>query len=67
MPTYTKADAIMATVQNLMKVLTQEATSNIIHQDREKIIELATIFQNAAQKLPQNEAEKERHNAAVEN
>ena len=59
MPTYTKADAIMATVQNLMKVLTQEATSNIIQQEREKLIELATIFHEVVQKLPQHEAGKE--------
>ena len=58
MPTYTKADEIMAAAQNLMKVLTQEANSNIINHDREKIIDLATIFQNVAQKLPQNEAKK---------
>ena len=49
----------MAAAQNLMKILTQESTSNIIHHDREKIIELVTIFQIVAQKLPQNEAEKE--------
>ena len=59
MPTHTKADTIMAAAQNLMKVLTQEATSNIIHQYREKLIELATIFQNVVQKLPQDETEKE--------
>ena len=59
MPTYTKADALMTAVQNLMKVLIQEADSNIIQHDREKLIELLTIFQNIVQKLPQNEAEKE--------
>ena len=49
MPTYTKADTIMAAAQNLMKVLTLEAMPNIIHQDRKKLIKLMTIFQNVAQ------------------
>ena len=59
MPAYTKADAIMAAAQTLMKILIQEADSNIVQHDKEKLIELATIFQNVANKLPQNEAEKE--------
>ena len=59
MPTYTKADAIMAAAQDLRKLLTQEATSHIIQHDREKLIELATIFHKVAQKLPLHKAKKE--------
>ena len=51
MSTYTKADAMMAAAQNLMKVLTQKATSNIIRHDREKLIEPATIFQRYTTKV----------------
>ena len=37
MPTQTKADAMMAAAQTLLKVLTQEADSNIIQHDNRKI------------------------------
>ena len=50
MPTYTKADAIMAAAQDLLNVLTQDATSNIGQNDKEKLIELMNIFNKATKK-----------------
>ena len=58
MPTYTKADAIATTTQDLMKVLTQDVPSHIGQKDNEKLMELANIFNRVATKLPMQEAEK---------
>ena len=59
MQTYTKADAIMAAVQDIMNVLTQDGRSNIEHNDREKLIEHVSIFNNVAKTLSMHKAEKE--------
>ena len=59
MQTYTKADAIMAAVQDIMNVLTQDGRSNIEHNDREELIEHVSIFNNVAKTLSMHKAEKE--------
>ena len=59
MPTYTKADEITAAAQDLMNVLTQDVISIIGHNGREKLIELANIFNKVAKKLPMHKAEEE--------
>ena len=56
MPTYKKADTIVAVPKELIRVLQNNAPTNIWQTEKEKLTELATIFNKVATTMPNLEA-----------
>ena len=56
--TFTKADAIVATVSQLAKVIWDKVPSNIGETEKEQLTTLVIIFNTVAKKITTTEADK---------